>query len=118
MTKEWSYNKFLQIVYMSYSIFAISVIIGVFVLGVAGFYQYSAAEIQIDFICDPNVKNGHVMCSVPPKMGDHGLFVLDSENSCPIDVTFIIENRMAVEIQDSPDCKFNDGFMLALTMDR
>jgi len=100
------------------TILAISIMAGVFVLGVTEFYPYSNAEIQTDFLCNPNAKNGHVICSVPPKVGDHGLFVLDSQNSCPIDVTFIIENLMAVEIRDSPDCKFNDGFILALTIDR
>jgi len=100
------------------TILAISVIAGVFVFGVTGFYQYSNAEIQTDFLCIPNAKNGHVICSVPPKVGEHGLFVLDSQNSCPIDVTFIIETQMVVEIRDSPDCKFNDGFILALTIDR
>ena len=90
----------------------------VFVLGVTGFYQYSNAEIQTDFLCNPNAINGHVICSVPPKVGDHGLFVLDSQNSCRIDVNFIIENQMVVEFRDSSDCKFNDGFILALTIDR
>ena len=100
------------------AILAISVIAGVSLLGVTGFYPYSNAEIQTDFLCNPNAKNGHVICSVLPKVGDHGLFVLDSQNSCPFDVTFIIENQMVVEFRDSSDCKFNDGFILALTIDR
>jgi len=100
------------------TILAISVMSGVFVLGVTEFYPYSNAEIQTDFLCIPNAKNGHVICSVLPKVGDHGLFVLDSQNSCPFDVTFIIENQMLVEFRDSSDCKFNDGFILALAIDR
>ena len=103
---------------MGYVILAISVIIGVLVLGIPGIYQYSNAEIQTDFRCNPNAENGHVTCSPSPNVGDRGLFILDSKHSCPIDVTFIIEDLMVVQIRDSPDCKFNDGFTLVLTIDR
>ncbi len=103
---------------MGYVILSLLVIIGVFVLGLTGVYNYSDAEIQMDFLCNPNAENGHVVCSPSPNVGDHGLFILDSKNSCPIDVTFIIENLMIVEIQDSPNCKFMDGFTLVLTVDR
>ena len=103
---------------MGYVILSILVIIGVFVLGLTGVYNYSDAEIQMDFLCNPNAENGHVICSPSPNVGDHGLFILDSQNSCPIDVTFIMENLMMVEIRDSPNCKFNDGFTLVLTIDR
>ena len=48
---------------MGYVILAISVIIGVLVLGIPGVYQYSNAEIQTDFRCNPNAENGHVTCS-------------------------------------------------------
>ena len=103
---------------MGYVFLTISVIIGILALGITGISQYSNAEIQSDFLCNPNTENGHVMCSPLPNVGDHGLFVLDSKNSCPIDVTFILENMMVVVIRDSPDCKFNDGFTLVLTIDR
>jgi hypothetical protein len=103
---------------MGYVILSILAIIGVFVLGLTGVYNYSDAEIQPDFLCNPNANNGHVVCSPSPNVGDHGLFILDSKNSCPIDVTFIIENLMIVEIQDSPNCKFKNGFTLVLTIDR
>ena len=103
---------------MGYVILSILAIIGVFVLGLTGVYNYSDAEIQPDFLCNPNANNGHVVCSPSPNVGDHGLFILDSKNSCPIDVTFIIENLMIVEIQDSPNCKFKGGFTLVLTIDR
>jgi len=102
---------------MGYSKLVIPVILGIFVLGAASVYQFSSAEIEPDFLCNPNAKNGHVICSTQPKFGDHGLFILDSKNSCPIDVTFIIQNQMVVEIRDNPDCKFNDGFTLALIID-
>ena len=102
---------------MNYTIWAISVIAGVFVLGVAGFYQFSDAEIETEFVCNPNQKNGHVVCSESPEIGERGLFFIDSKNSCPIDVSFIIENRMVVEFGDSPDCKYNEGLTLALTID-
>jgi hypothetical protein len=103
---------------MRYIILTITVIAGIFVLVGVGFYPYSNAEMETDFVCNPNGKNGHVICSVEPKVGDHGLFAFDSKNSCPIDVTFIIENQMVVKFRDSQDCKFNDGFTLALTIDR
>ena len=103
---------------MGYLLLTIPVIIGILILGNTGVYQYSNAEIQTDFLCNPNAENGHVICSPLPNVGDRGLFVLDSKNSCPIDVTFIIENMMVVVIRDSPDCKFNDGFTLVLTIDR
>ena len=103
---------------MGYVFLTISVIIGIFALGITGISQYSNAEIQTDFLCNPNTENGHVICSPLPNVGDRGLFVLDSKNSCPIDVTFILENMMVVVIRDSPDCKFNNGFTLVLTIDR
>jgi len=96
----------------------VSIIIGIAALGIVGFHQYSNAEIQTDFVCTPNAQNGHVNCSSLPKAGDHGLFILDSQNSCPVDVTFTLENRFVVKFGDHPDCKFNDGFTLALTLDR
>ncbi len=103
---------------MGYVVLTISAIIAVFVLGMTGVYQYSNAEIQSDFVCNPNAGNGHVICSPQPNVGDRGLFVLDSKNSCPIDVNLIMGNLMVVQIRDSPDCKFNDGFTLVLTIDR
>ncbi len=96
---------------------AIPIILGIVVLGVAGLYQYTNAENHTDFVCTANSQNGHVNCSNPPTIGDSGLFILDSENSCPIDVTFTLENRFVVKFGDHPDCKFNDGFTLALTLD-
>ena len=103
---------------MGYAILTISVIIGIFVLGMTGVYQYSNAEIQTDFICNPNAENGHVICSPSPNVGEYGLLISDSQNSCPIEVTLIMGNLMVVQIRDSPDCKFNDGFTLVLTIDR
>ena len=99
-------------------ILTISVIIGVLVLGIPGINQYSNAEIQTDFICNPNAENGHVICSPSPNVGEYGLLISDSQNSCPIEVTLIMGNLMVVQIRDSPDCKFNDGFTLVLTIDK
>ncbi|MDH3677618.1 MAG: hypothetical protein OEQ12_04870 [Nitrosopumilus sp.] len=95
----------------------IPVIIGVMVLAVAGFNDLTSAEKENDFFCNPNVDNGHVRCSAIPSIGDRGLFILDSQNKCPIDVSFIIENKMVVTFGNHPDCKFNDGFKLALIID-
>lgn len=96
---------------------AVALIFVIAVLGVTGLYQYTNAEKPNDFVCTPNSQNGHVKCSSLPTTGNHGLFVLDSENSCPIDVTFTLENRFVVKFGDHQDCKFNDGFTLALTLD-
>jgi hypothetical protein len=103
---------------MEYTKLEIPIIVGILTLGLTGVYQYSNAEIQPDFICNPNTENGHVICSPSPNVGDHGLLVSDSKNSCPIDVTLIMGNMMVVQIRDSPDCKFNDGFTIVLTIDR
>jgi len=96
----------------------IPIIIGIGILGVTGFYQYTNAETITDFVCTPNVKNGHVNCTSTPTIGDSGLFILDSENRCPIDVIFTLKNKFVVQFQDHPDCKFNEGFRLALTIDK
>lgn len=96
---------------------SILVILGISVVGVTGVYQFSSAETDSHFICKPNAENGHVICSTQPRLGDHGLFAMDSKNRCPIDVIFIIQNQMVVEFRESPDCKFNDGFTLSLTLD-
>jgi hypothetical protein len=103
---------------MGHTMLAIPVIVVILTLGVTGVYQYSNAEIQPDFICNPNSENGHVVCSPSPNVGDHGLLVSDSNNRCPIDVTLIMGNLMVVQIRDSPDCEFNDGFTIVLTIDR
>ena len=95
----------------------IPVIAGILVIGIVGLYPYSDAEVEPDFVCNPTGQNGHVLCSYPPTSGDHGMLILDSKNSCPIDVTFTLENRFVVEFQDHPDCIYNDGFTLALTID-
>ena len=97
---------------------AIPIIIGILVLGVAGLYQYTNADNQTDLVCTPNDQNGHVNCSTIPTMGDHGLLIFDSQNSCPIDVTFTLENKFVVKFSGHPDCKYNDGFTLALTLDK
>ena len=92
-------------------------IIGILIFGATGLYQYANAEDQVDFVCIPNVQNGHAICSSLPSIGEHGLFVFDSENICPIDVSFTLENYVFVTISESPLCKFNDGFSLVLTIE-
>ena len=97
--------------------FVILILFVVGVFGVLGVYQYSNAEISDNFVCTPNSQNGHVNCSSPPIVGNQGLFLLNSENSCPIEVTFVLENKFVVIFGDSQDCIYEDGFTLALTLD-
>ncbi len=102
---------------IGYTKLTIPVIAGILVIGIVGLYPYSDAEVEPDFVCNPTGQNGYVLCSNPPAAGDQGLLILDSHNSCPIDVSFTLENRFVVKFQDHPDCIYNDGFTLVLTID-
>ena len=102
---------------MNRIILSIPIMVGILGIGLIGVFQFSSAEIEPSFTCTPNTQNGHVFCSDSPKTGERGLFVFGPEANCPMDVNFIIKDRMVVEIQDGPNCEYQDGFVLVLTID-